>query len=213
MNSTSGFIYSIFEWITRFAYVNLLWIVFTLAGGVVFGIFPATISMFAVIRKWLKGNTDLPVFHSFWSFYKNDFVKSNLLGLFIIGLAVLIGIDFWFMQVNVSDLLRLTYLPLYVFMLLFLLFLFYIFPAFVHYEEKIGKLIKNAFLLMLINPIHSFMIIICLVSSYFILEAIPALAFIFGASIYAFITMWICLNAFTKVEKRMERTNRKGTNG
>lgn len=209
MNTTSGFINNIFEWITRFAYVNLLWILFTLAGGIVFGFFPATISLFAIIRKWLNGNSDLPVFRSFWSLYKTDFIKSNLLGLFIIGLVVLIGVDFWFIQVNMSDLLKLTYLPLYAFMFLFLMFLFYIFPTFVHYDLKLGKTIKNAFLIMLITPFHSFMIIICLVSIYFIVEVIPAVAFAFGASMYAFITMWICLNAFKKVEKKKEQSSSK----
>ncbi|SEP82129.1 Uncharacterized membrane protein YesL [Virgibacillus subterraneus] len=206
MNSTSGFIYSVLEWITRFAYVNLLWIVFTLAGGIVLGIFPATVSLFAVIRKWLYGEADIPVFKSFWNFYKKDFIKSNLLGVFISGLVILIGIDFLFIEVNVNDLLRLTYLPLYIYMFLFLLFFFYIFPAFVHYDLKLRKVIKNAFLVMLITPLHSLLIIVSLISIYFIMEAVPALVFIFGASFYAFITMWLCLNAFSKVEKKGKRS-------
>ncbi|WP_174612965.1 YesL family protein [Virgibacillus ihumii] len=207
MNNTSGFIYSIMEWVTRFAYVNLLWITFTVAGGVILGIFPATTAMFAVVRKWLTGNAEIPIFKTFWNFFKSDFLKSNLLGLFITGLGAIIVVDFLFIQVNVDDLLRLTYLPLYAFMILFLLFLFYIFPAFVHYDLKLGKTIKNAFLIMLISPLHSFLIVVCLVSVYFIMEALPALPFIFGASTYAFITMWLCLNTFTKIEKKAETTN------
>ncbi|WP_077325527.1 YesL family protein [Virgibacillus siamensis] len=209
MNSTSTFIFNVMEWITRFAYVNLLWITFTLTGGVIFGVFPATTAMFAVIRKWLTGNTEIPVFKTFWNYFKHDFVKSNILGVFIIGIAVLIGLDFVFMQVNVNDLLRLMYLPLSVFMFLFLLFLFYIFPAFVHYDLKLGKIIRNTFLIMLISPLHSLLIFICLVSICFIMAELPALAFIFGASTYAFITMWLCLNAFTKIEKKAENTNSK----
>ena len=69
MNPTSGFIYNVLEWITRFAYLNLLWILFSLAGGVIFGFFPATIAMFAIAREWLKGNRNTN-FNTFWKHYR-----------------------------------------------------------------------------------------------------------------------------------------------
>ncbi|MGY0691431.1 YesL family protein [Virgibacillus sp. FSP13] len=204
MNTTSGAIYSGLEWITRFAYVNLLWILFSLMGGIVLGFFPATVAMFAVIRKWIKGNPDIPIMKSFWEFYKADFWKSNRLGLFIIGIATIIGIDIFYIKINNS--LAWTYIPLFAFMLIFVLYYFYIFPAFVHYDMKVRGILKNAFLIMLISPINSFLMIISLVSIYLIMRSIPALAFIFGGSVYAFITMWFCYNAFRKVEKKMNRT-------
>lgn len=200
MNSTSGMIYNALEWVTRFAYINILWGLFSLLGGVIFGFFPATIAMFALIREWIKGNTEIPVFSSFWKFYKADFLKSNLLGLFIAAVVIVIYIDVQYIQNSTS--LEWTYIPLFVFMLLFILFLFYIFPVFVHYDLKIPQLIKNAFLLMLINPLHSLFMIICLTSIFFVMRALPALAFIFGGSAYAFITMWLCFNAFNKVKRK-----------
>lgn len=36
-------LYTVTEWIYRFAIVNLLWILFTIAGLVIFGFFPATL--------------------------------------------------------------------------------------------------------------------------------------------------------------------------
>lgn len=202
MSNTSSVIYSIMEWITRFAFVNILWILFSLAGGIILGFFPSTIAMFAIVRDWLRGNSEVPVFKTFWKYFKKEFWKSNRLGLFIMAIFAIIGIDIWYIQINLNELLTWTYIPLLAFMLLFLLFLFYIFPAFVHYDLKIFKLVKNAFLIMLINPLNTILIILCLGSLYFVMRSIPALAFIFGGSSYAFITMWLCLNAFNKIQRK-----------
>lgn len=62
---TVGGIYHISNWIMRLAYVNFLWILFTLAGFIVFGFFPATIATFAVVRKWIFDTTDIPIFTTF----------------------------------------------------------------------------------------------------------------------------------------------------
>ncbi|MDC3412103.1 DUF624 domain-containing protein [Aquibacillus sp. 3ASR75-11] len=203
MNPNGGPIYRILEWITKFAYVNVLWVIFTFIGGIVFGFFPATIAMFAIVRKWLNGDVDHSVLSSFWYFFKKEFLKGNLLGLFIVGISTLMATNIYFMQINLNELLKITYIPLFVFMVLYSLFLFFIFPAFVHYDVKLTQVMKNAFLIMLVSPIQSAFIIICLISTYFVMNAIPALAFIFGGSVYTFITMWLCLNAFRKVEKKM----------
>ncbi|MFC4402738.1 YesL family protein [Gracilibacillus xinjiangensis] len=64
------------EWISRFAYVNLLWIGFSLLGLVVFGFFPATAAMFALVRQWIMGNIDKPVFSSIWVTIKKNFSKA-----------------------------------------------------------------------------------------------------------------------------------------
>lgn len=205
MNSTSSFIYNILEWITRFAYLNFLWIVFSLLGAVVFGFFPSTLAMFAVSRDWLRGNTGRPVFQSFWKYYRRDFVKSNLLGLFITLIAGFIAVDLFYIQASSAD-LSWTYIPLFAFMFLFVMYLFYLFPTFVHYDLKVGQIIKNAFLIMLINPINSFIIFLCLGSIAVIMQAVPALAVIFGGSIYAFITTWIALRAFNRVDGKNDLT-------
>ncbi|TWT13297.1 YesL family protein [Planomicrobium sp. CPCC 101079] len=203
MNATSSFIYTILEWITRFAYLNLLWIVFTLAGGILLGFFPSTTAMFAVSREWLRGNTDKPVFKTFWSHYRTDFWKSNRLGLVVAAVIALIALDIFYIQGS-AELLSWTYVPLFAFMLLFVLFLFYLFPSFVHYDIKVRSVIKNSFLLMLINPINNALILLTLVPLYFLMSLVPALAVIFGGSLYAFITMWFALHAFTKASGQTE---------
>lgn len=198
MNSTSGFIYNVLEWITRFAYVNLLWILFSLLGAVLFGFYPATLAMFAICRDWLRGDTGKAIFPSFWEYYRRDFVKSNGLGLFVTAIVAFIAADIFYIQTS-SENLSWTYIPLFAFMLLFAMFLFYLFPAFVHFDMKNGQVIKNAFLIMLVNPLNTLLIFICLGSLAVIMQAVPALAVIFGGSSFAYIIMWLALRSFKKV--------------
>ncbi|WP_138419071.1 YesL family protein [Aquibacillus sediminis] len=204
MNNTNNVIYNILEWINRFAYINLLWILFTILGAGILGFYPSTTAMFSIVRTWLQGNKDVPVFKTFSNYFKRDFFKSNLLGLFITFIIVLLAIDIFYIQVNIDQQLTWTYIPLFAFMLFFILFLFYIFPTFVHYDVKLTQIIKNAFLIMLISPIQSFFIILSLGSIYFVMRALPALFFIFGGSTYAFITMWLAMHTFNRVAKKQQ---------
>lgn len=47
--------------------------VFTLLGLGVFGIMPATAALFAVMRKWIQGQDNVPVLKTFWQEYKGEF--------------------------------------------------------------------------------------------------------------------------------------------
>ena len=205
MDNFNSALYNILEWIMKFAYVNILWILFTLLGGIILGFYPSTIAMFAIIRDWLHGKTELPIFKTYWIYFKRDFAKSNILGLIINVLIALIVIDVYYIQTNMNEQLTWTHIPLFSFMLLVILLLFYLFPSFVHYSLNLFQLIKNAFLIMLISPLNSFLMILCLGSIYFIMKAVPALFFIFGGSIYAYITTWLSLNTFYKIQKKQAK--------
>src|SRR5690625_3094470 len=126
-------IYNMLEWITKFAYVNLVWIILTLLGGVILGFYPATTAMFAIIRDWLRGRSDLPVLQTLWKYYKLDFLKSNLLGIFLNVLLALIAADIFYITLN--EQLTWTYIPLFAFILIVALFLFFIFRS---DERRVG---------------------------------------------------------------------------
>lgn len=196
MNLFTSTIYRATEWITRLAYLNLLWIFFTLTGLLLFGFFPSTLAMYAIVRDWLNGKTDIDIFKNFWNYYKTEFVKSNLLGLFLITIIVLIGLDIYYVQMN--DFTWIS-IPLYAMILLFILFLFYLFPAFTHFDLNLFPLIKNTFFIMLISPLHTLLIIICIGALFIFINVFPGSAFIFGGSLYALITSWLALHAFNKL--------------
>ncbi|MBT2725816.1 YesL family protein [Bacillus sp. ISL-75] len=198
--------YSISEWIMKFAYVNILWIAFTLLGFVVIGFFPATLAMFTVVRKWVLKQTDIPVFKTFWFTYKKEFVNGNLLGL-------IIGLSCFFMYSNIRIVeattvptFKLLYVPNVIFIILFIFTLLYIFPVLVHFDVRLKEGIKNSFILMTINPIPTFCMATLTGFLCFIFFKIPGVIPFFSGSPIAFLLLWISNNVFVKMNKTADFT-------
>jgi uncharacterized membrane protein YesL len=199
-SSMRGF-YRISEWIMNFAYLNLLWITFTLLGLILFGSFPATVSMFVIVRKWAQGNRDFPIFKSFWDSYKKEFLKSNLLGLILIIIGGILYTDFLFVKGHDGNLIQYTYYPLLIVIVIFILAMFYVFPIYVHFDTKLIHILKNSVLLMIMSPLITIMMVTFSIIFYYILRFIPGLTPLFGASLLAYIIMWSSNLVFLKIEK------------
>jgi len=194
MNNASSTLYHYLEWVTKLAYLNVLWILFTLAGVVLLGIYPSTVAMFAICRQWLKGNTDFPLFPTFWKYFKTEFVKSNLLGIIIS--IILSGVVLNILFINTENPSQLVIVPLFAFMIIASIFFMYIFPTFVHFDQSIPQIVKNTFLILLVSPLQILLMIVSMAALLFIMYLLPALAFIFGGSASAFLIMWLALSSF-----------------
>ena len=68
---------SLFTWIYRLMIANFLWLFFTLNGFILGGVFPSTSALFAVCRKWIKGE-DVNIYNTFKNYYKKDQVPYPL---------------------------------------------------------------------------------------------------------------------------------------
>ena len=192
-------LYMMLEWVTRFAYLHLLWVLFTLAGVVILGIYPSTTAAFAIMRKWLHGESDLPVFKTFWTYYRNEFWKSNHLGLYITIILFVILVDLFYITSMVESSFSWISVPLLAGMLFFSFLLLYIFPVFVQFDQSVLMTIRTAFLLMLISPIQIFMVMICLLAIAVIVWFFPAIGFIFGIRLYAFVSVWVAGYSFKRL--------------
>ncbi|MBD8071042.1 YesL family protein [Bacillus sp. PS06] len=199
-----GGFYKITLIISRLAYVNLLWTIFTLAGLVVFGLFPATTAMFAVTRKWVMGEDDIPVFKTFWQSYKSEFLKSNLIGLILIVIGFILFIDIRFFQSPDIGFFAILFIPLLVVSVIFLLISLYVFPILVHFDINIRQVLKNSFLVMALNPLLTIMMSVSILAYFFILFKIPGLTLFFTGSVTAYIIMWFANHAFQKVQQKQQ---------
>lgn len=201
----SGFVagyYRFALWTTRLAYVNLLWILFTILGLGIFGFFPASAAMFAVVRKWINGETDIEIFPTFWESYRNEFVKINLLGFLLTVIGYLLTIEFQILrtQDHVAYLIA-SFGVVGLFLLLSIIVL-YIFPIFAHFKLRRFEYIKWAFVIGISHPLLTIVLFATLIIIYYVtFSLIPALLFFFGGSITAYILMWGATLTFSKYEK------------
>lgn len=191
---------SFFDWVTRIALLNVLWIVFTLLGAVIFGLFPATVATFTIARKWVSGETDIPVVNTFWNSYKKDFVQGNLLGYLLSVVAYVLYLDFVFLTVSPSNAVYLLTIPFVLITFIFTLTVLYVFPVFVYYDMKLFQVLKSAFFIMLLHPLQTLIMIIGCLGLFVILWTFQGLAIFFGPAVLAVVIMMPAYKAFQKVK-------------
>ncbi|UYZ21687.1 YesL family protein [Mesobacillus jeotgali] len=202
MNTLANRAFAATEWITKFAYINLLWIGFSLAGLIVLGFFPATIAMFTIIRKWLKGETEIPIFRTFWTTWKSEFFRSNGLGVLVAVFVGLIVFNLVFVEKSGTGFTSVIQIPIYLFMFAAIMTILYLFPVYVHFELKWFQIVKNSFLMMLISPIENIVMIAGIAAVLFVIRFIPALGFFFGGSLIAAIIMSAAYLVFGKMDRK-----------
>ncbi|MHC8517238.1 YesL family protein [Sporosarcina sp. ITBMC105] len=183
------------------AYINILWIVFTLIGLVAFGIFPATSSMFVVVRKLIKEEESFKIFPAFWNAFRADFLKVNGFGLLFLTISYFFFFDFYFLQQN-SGKLQFLY-PILIFILISgtVTFLFF-FPVYAHFNLKFFQYIKQSFLIAITSPIEVILIGATAVGIYFITTFIPGIIPLFPGSVFAYVATLISFRAFARIETR-----------
>jgi uncharacterized membrane protein YesL len=197
-----GGFYKLLEWISRLALLNLLWISFSLLGLVIFGFFPATVAMFAVVRKWMLGKEDVSIIKTFWTAYKQEFLKSNLLGLIIFLIGTILYIDFQFVNHSTSSLVSVLYIPFFILIFIFICMMFYILPIFVHYDMKISQIIKTSFFVMIMNPLSTFYMLIGSFGICYALSFAPPICILYSGNLLALFLMKPATNAFEKISQK-----------
>ncbi|MBM7571021.1 YesL family protein [Aquibacillus albus] len=197
-------VHRFFEWVAKLAYINLLWIGFSILGLFIVGLFPATCSLFTITRKWLNGETDLPIFKTFWRTYRQEIVKSNLLGYVIAIIGYIFYLDYLFLTMQSNSMAALLTIPLLIISLISLATAFYVFPIFVHYEMKFLQIFKSAFFIMLMNPFPTLVMFLGTAGIGFILLQFQGLLLFFSGSVLAIVITMPAQRAFKKVNDKYE---------
>ncbi|WP_129726321.1 YesL family protein [Ectobacillus funiculus] len=199
-------ILKISDWILKLAYLNALFIAFSFLGCLIGGVFPATTAMLTVIRKWLMGDTEIPIFSTFWVSYKKDFLRSNLLGYILTFIGFTLFMYYLLLNQTVSEVAVWLRYPLVIITIIYIVFLLYVFPVFVHYEMKIPQILKTTFLIMSVSPLSTIMLIAAGIILYFTMSNFPGLIPLFGGSLIGFIVMWSSYLAFSHLKRKEEKT-------
>lgn len=198
MSSNGGF-YRILEWLVRFVYINMLWIGFSLAGLILFGFFPATVSLFAVTRKWLNGQKEIAIFSYFLKTFKESFFQANLIFYLMAGF----GYSLYFYGQIIQSLNGITYMAASTvwisIIIIFSVLLLYLFPAYVHFNLPTFMYFKYAFLIGITSPVQTLLMLLNSIAIILFFLSIPTLIPFFFGSFLSFTLMWISLRAFKKV--------------
>ncbi|MCT2085676.1 DUF624 domain-containing protein [Microbacterium enclense] len=192
-------------WIARLAYLNLIWLLFALAGLVVFGFFPAAVAGYQITRDWVHNpeSREQPVFRRFASLFRANLLRANLAGAVIVAIALLliaalrlawessdaawqlpaVGIAVIASVVFVGGLVHLPFLA-------------------AHVDAPVRALVRSAWLYALAHPVGTVVICGAWVGVSFLLGAFPAAALFFSFSPVALLTALIDVRGFRRLEQR-----------
>lgn len=194
-------IYELTNYIMKVVYINLLTIFFTILGLGIFGFFPALTAAFYIYRKWFTGFSDVPITKNYWSVYKKEFLKTNLIGylLFFIGIMLYINL-------SIAEVISVTWIhyTYYLIIIVFIVFCsagLFVFPVYLHYNGSIWQILKNSLLLLFFQPLQSILMIASIIVAYYIMFVlIPGMIPFFGISLLCLIIMFFCIRTFDRLE-------------
>jgi uncharacterized membrane protein YesL len=165
------------------AYLHLLWILFTIAGLVIFGAGPATYAMMKYYDRWLRLKEQPPITKSFFLYYKERFRQSLLVswlygGIMLILITNIFSPLAWYFQVaNVLVLLVIQFVFTHVYTVM----------AATNFET-IKEILRGSALLGLGYLHYSIISWTILIGGYILASIyLPALIFFFGIGFAGFI--------------------------
>lgn len=191
------------EWIWRFMVLNFLWVVFVIVGGVVLGIMPSTVATFYILRKWVQGNFDIPIFKTFKSVYKKEFVNSNKCGFVFFVLFAFLVFDLvilYKMEALYSTVLYLIVMTVLFFVSISFMFFF---PLYVHFEQSNKEYIKNSFIISLSSPFQTLLILIGLYILVYIVKSNLGLLLFFCMAVPGYLIMHVSNKKFNELQRIM----------
>ncbi|MCM3616539.1 DUF624 domain-containing protein [Sutcliffiella horikoshii] len=185
--------------------LNLLWMLFSISGLIMAGIFPATAAMFAVLKQMIMEDEDSALIKSFWSHFKSSFIMSNVIGYMMILVGSILYLDIRVLQQMENGYLQLILASATVVIcILYFLVLLYIFPIFTHFEMKILQYPLHAVILAVAKPFHTIFLLTLLAGVVLAYYLLPPLIIIFGLSLSIYLITKVATYSFPAKERNAE---------
>lgn len=202
MFNPDGRLMGVLNWITRLLYLQMLWVLFSIIGLVIGGFFPATFTMFAIARKWIRENTDFPLFKTFLQMYKESLIKANILGWFMGLFAFSLYYYYaWFSELTGA--IPLVFIGMLIVMgFAFLIVSLFIIPVYAHYDVGLLTVFKYAATTAISHPLHALSMIVTIVAFWYLMLALPIIFMFIGVSLLVCILMVIANAAFVNIERK-----------
>jgi uncharacterized membrane protein YesL len=228
-----GGFYRFTEWVMRLSVINVLWIICSIpffilalmmwfaesmdmAKSILFlmavispiTVVPATSAMFAVARKWVLGDEDVPLLKTYFRGYRDNFKQSLLGGIIhvIIFLILYVNYEFYRNMENMFSALSILFIFLIV---LWAASLFYFFSLLTHMHMKILQVLKNSIMITIGRPLTTFLILITNFGIVLVSFRFTFLFVFFSGSVMAFVTFWHFHRMFGKIQEKREELEKK----
>lgn len=178
------------KWIVKLAYLNVLWIMFTLVGLILFGWAPATVSSFTVMRRWLNKEefTTLPFF---WKTYKREFFKSNVSGLVNLLTLLILLSNIYILSLTENALVPVFMIGNWSMLFLYSIFMALFYPMYTIHTGNLLTIYKTTLFVALTKlPFTILILLVCLAWGWVLIK-FPGFILLFSVSVPIFLVSFV----------------------
>ena len=181
--------------------LNLLWLLFTLAGLVVLGVGPATMAAYTLARRHAQAES-FAAFPAFLVAYRREFVRGTTLLLPVLGVSVfLAGNYFYFASLGPAAVLpRLATLAA---LAIVVVIGAYLLPMAAHYDLRAYAYLPKASLFALARPAPSALLLLVATAVGYASVTYPFLVLVVAVGGWIQLDTWLCLRFFAENEARL----------
>lgn len=184
-------------------YLQLLFILYTLRGAIVLGVFPALASVFQVIYLFfIRGKEYVKIREEYGQFYKKYFKMSNYLGYTMLAVGAFLYFD---LQVNKTFIQSaVVHYGLILIAILFLGTCLFVFPVLCRYELTYKQYLRQSVALFFTNLTESIAMLVGTFVIMAIYVGLPILLVIAGVPLIIVPIIWFALQGMKKTEAKAD---------
>ncbi|MEV0999188.1 DUF624 domain-containing protein [Nonomuraea sp. NPDC050202] len=183
------------------ARLNLIWLVFTLAGGVILGLGPATVAAYTLARRRARNET-FQAWSEFWTVYRREFVRASLLVLPAVLAAIVLVGNYLYLSALGPD-HGAPRIASFVALIVLAGVGAHVGPLYAHYDLPLWAYWLKAAQLALLRPASSVILLLALSAIAYATSVAPLLAPMISFGAWIYLNTWLCQRFFQENEARL----------
>ncbi|WP_332630766.1 YesL family protein [Halalkalibacter flavus] len=192
----------ILRWIVQLAVINILWFYYTLLGLFVGGVFPATLAALGLSRKLIMGNKDIKLWKTFKQIYKEEFIRSNLIGWCLTVIGGILYLNYLAIERSREELLFVIPFAFYFILFFYIIVVIWVFPLLAHYQTTWFSYIRNAVIIGLTKIHYTLASGVMVFTVIYVSLDFPGLIPFFSVSFATIGCMWLSMQTFVKIDEQ-----------
>lgn len=183
--------YAFFDTLAWIACLNVLWLVFTISGGVVFGFGPSSAAAHVLVRRRVRGDA-VPLLRNFSREYFRNFAKGNALGLPMIIVAGALALNWQYFSAAWGLFPQLAAAGVALAGLFAAAACSYVFPMFARYELPLaGYFFTSSRFAMRHLPGTAILLFVAAAAT-FACVSVPGIIPFIGVGGWLYVSGWLC---------------------
>lgn len=193
-------------WVANLFYLQLFWILYSIKGLLVLGIFPATFATVQVIYKWFEDKAaDLSIHETFKTSYTESFKQANSVGYISLLVVGILYVDLRISNVFIQSIFLHTMLLFFSFAVLSVGM--YLYTVMSRYDYSVKHVFKQSFYVALATPINTLAAGVALVLAVALLSNYRFLTIFFGVPIILMPIVWFTYSGILAAESKRATTD------